>query len=160
MTNRIILLSILLSATSALGQSASNCPWFTSGSAEKILGGVVVTTVHLNAATDGSCRFSRKMGEVTQSIDVLVGKASTHPCPEGSPKVKALGNEAVQCTREVSAGQREDTIAGRIRDLYFVVTLTNVPGALKAGPSDPGITDAYDASPLERVAEQVVGNFY
>ena len=41
-----------------------------------------------------------------------------------------------------------------------MVTLTNIPGATNPEPSDPRLADAYAASPLERLAEQVVGNLY
>jgi hypothetical protein len=38
--------------------------------------------------------------------------------------------------------------------------MTNIPDATKLEPSDPKLADAYAASPLERLAEQVVGNLY
>jgi len=75
---------------------------------------------------EGSCRFTRQTGEAMEALEILVGKADTHSCPEGSPKLEAIGNEAVQCRRSIAPGQETDTIAGRVRNVYFVVALTNV----------------------------------
>jgi hypothetical protein len=38
--------------------------------------------------------------------------------------------------------------------------MTNIAGAVSPEPDDPLLADAYAASALERVAEQVVGNLY
>jgi hypothetical protein len=74
--------------------------------------------------------------------------------------MRALGNEAVQCTHSSSPSKQSDQIAGRIRKTFFVVTIANIPGATTKEPADPRIKDVYGASPLERLAEIVVGNLY
>ncbi len=94
------------------------------------------------------------------SVEVLVGSTDTHPCPQGSMKLLSLGNEAVQCTRTASLRKPSSIIAGRIRAVYFVVIKTGIPGAMTPEPADPRLADAFAASPLERMAEQVVGNLY
>ncbi len=140
------------------GQSQTVCPWFTLGSAAWFLGGDVTVIARSSGNWEGSCRFVRTSGVAPATIEILIGKVNTHPCPEASTKVPALGNEAVQC---VGATDHADTIAGRARDAYFVVSVANVPSAAdseKAPNAHPG--DRFNASLVEQVAEQVVGNLY
>jgi hypothetical protein len=139
-------------------QAQSVCPWFTLGSAAWFLGGDVTVTARSGGNWEGSCRFVRTTRAMSATIEILIGKVNTHTCPEASTKVPALGNEAVQCRR---ANDHADIIAGRARDAYFVVSLTNVPAAAdseKAPNAHPG--DRFNASLVEQVAEQVVGNLY
>lgn len=144
----------------AFAQTALPCPWLTTGSAAKILGGDVTMMVRASGNWEGSCRFTRQTGEAMEALEILVGKADTHSCPEGSPKLKAIGNEAVQCRRSIAPSQETDTIAGRVRNVYFVVALTNVAGAILGQSGDARPADPYGASPIERLAEQVSGNLY
>lgn len=160
MVRLIVVFSIFASAVAAFGQTSPVCPWVTSGTAERLLGGEVSVTAHVEDNAAGSCSFRLKSGETAASIEILVGPTDTHPCPQDSIALKALGNEAVQCRHIVSSAQQSDQIAGRIRKVFFVVTMTNIPDATKLDPSDPKLADAYAASPLERLAEQVVGNLY
>jgi hypothetical protein len=159
MIARIVLL-LTIAPAAAFAQTEAICPWFTTGSAVKILGGDVTLVAHASGNWDGSCRFSRGSGEAAQSIDILIGKLDTHPCPPGSAKVPALGNEAVQCGRSKANGEEANTIAGRVRDAYFVVTMTNVPDATRREPADARLSGPYGASALLKVAEQVAGNLF
>jgi hypothetical protein len=155
---RIVLL--LLAAPAAVAaQTSPVCPWYTTGSAERMLGGQVMLIAHVNGTYDGSCMFARGTGPSAPAIEIVIGKANLHPCPDSSTKVSALGNEAVQCRRELQ-GSQVVTIAGRMRDVYFSVSMMNVSGATDEQPADPHLSPEYGASPLERVAEQVVGNLY
>lgn len=158
---RLAAVSVMIASSgAAVGQATTACPWLTSGTAATLLGGDVTVAAHIEGASAGSCRFVRQSGAPSASIEVLVGPTDTHPCPQGSAKLRALGNEAVQCRLTPQTAQQSDVIAGRMRNVYFVVTLTNVGGALTQEPADPRLADAYGASALERVAEQVVGNLY
>lgn len=156
----VLALFIVAASSAAFGQAMTNCPWLTSGTAATLLGGEVTVVAQVEGTFAGSCRFTRQSGDPSGSIEILVGPKDTQPCPQDSTKLKALGNEAVQCRRTVQAAQQSDIIAGRIRDVYFAVTMTSVAGATKQQPDDPRLADAYGASALERVAEQVVGNLY
>lgn len=156
----VVLLFLIASSTVARGQAVPACPWLSAGTAARLLDADVTVAAHVEGTFAGSCRFVPQSGDSSASIEVLVGPADTHPCPQGSTKLKALGNEAVQCRRTAQAAQPSDVIAGRIRDVYFVVTMTSVSGATTREPADPRLADAYGASALERVAEQVVGNLY
>jgi hypothetical protein len=160
MARLTILLFIVASAVAAVGQATTVCPWVTSGTAERLLGGEVSVTAHVESATAGSCSFVRQSGSSASSIEILVGLKDTHPCPQDSIKLRALGNAAVQCHHIISPAQQSDQIAGRIRNISFVVTMINIPDATREEPSDPRLADSYGASPIERLAEVVVGNLY
>jgi hypothetical protein len=154
-------LIVFVGAGTALGHAAPMCPWLTSGTAERFLGGEVSVAANVDSSgAGGSCSFTRPGGDRAPSIEILVGPIDTHACPQDSIKLKALGNEAVQCRLSASPSKQSDQIAGRIRKTFFVVTITNVPGATRKEPEDPRIKDAYGASPIERLTELVVGNLY
>lgn len=155
-----LVFSIVASAVAAMGQTTVACPWVASGTAERLLGGGVSVIAHIEGNAAGSCSFRLKSGDSPASIEILVGPVDTHPCPQDSLRLKALGNEAVQCGHAPSSSQQSDRIAGRIRKVFFVVTMNNIPGATRLEPSDPLLADSYAASPIERLAEQVVGNLY
>jgi hypothetical protein len=159
MISRILLISFLLAAL-ATARAQTVCPWFTAGSAESVLGGEVRVTANSEGNWQGSCRFTRQAQSALQSIEIEIGKANPHACPEGSTKIKALGNESVQCRRASSHGDASYVVTGRVRDAYFVVTMTGVPDANEDPAADPRISDAYGASKIERVAEQVAGNLF
>ena len=99
------------------------------------------------------CRFTSTAASEQTAIEIRIGKADVHACPSSSTRLTALGNEAVQC-RIANKGPTTDLISGRVRDSYFVVSMTNLPDAA-ASAHDP-----FAASVLERVAEQVAGNLY
>ena len=157
---RVLLLLVIVPACATPAQTASQCPWLSSGTAAKILGGNISLEAHADGNDDGSCRFVRNDGGKAESIDILIGKKDTHPCPAESASVRSLGNEAVQCRRLDPDNQQIDIIAGRMRDVYFAVTMTGLPDAARQIPADPHLSDPFGASLLERVAEQVVGNLY
>jgi hypothetical protein len=160
MIARVALLSMIIPVAAASAQTASLCPWLSSGSAAKVLGGNISLVAHANGNWEGACHFVRSDGEKPASIDILIGKVNTHPCAEGSVKINTLGNEAVQCARTSPESQHVDVIAGRMRDVYFTVTMTDVQHAAQRLPSDAHLSGPFGASLLEQVAEQVVGNLY
>jgi hypothetical protein len=154
------LLLMFPSALTAFSQAPAVCPWFTTGSAAMALGGDVTTVAHASGNWNGSCKFEHRSEKVTQTIEILVSKTDSHLCPTVSTSLRALGNEAVQCSRTNAQGYQSETIAGRVRDAYFVVTMTNVPGAIREPSKQTRPSDPFEASLLERVAEQVVGNLF
>jgi len=156
-----ILVVLMMTQTAAtLAQTEAVCPWLTSGSAAKALGGSVTVAAQSTSNWEGSCRFLRRSAEARQQISILIGSLDSHSCPANSESVKALGNQAVQCRRVLANGQKSDSIAGRIRNVFFVVTMIDVPGASQSASADTRPSDSEDASPLEKITEQVVGNLY
>ena len=156
MAMRILFLLSLLASTVCLAQTPTVCPWFSTGSAVVVLGGPVLVTAKADSNSEGTCRFTRQ----NQSLEITIGKTDTHPCPQGSARLIALGNEAVECTSANTPNQRMDIIAGRMRDVYFLVEIDNSPSVATAPSSSANPSDQYAPSILERVAEQVVGSLY
>jgi hypothetical protein len=154
---RFVVFFSILSATAAMAQPATVCPWLATGSAARYLGGEVTVTAHVEGDRLGSCRFVRN-GMPTQSIDVVVSKTDSQPCRDGGAKLPDLGNEAMECSRPTERGMQESIIVGRVRDVYFAVTMNGPPGP----PADPHSqsSELYRPSPLQRAAEQVVGNLF
>jgi len=159
---RLILLSVIPLLFSAVcpAQTPLVCPWFSTGSAAGTLGGPVTLSAHVDALSQGSCTFTRQSGSEAATLEIVIGKIDTHACPQGSPKLIALGNEATQCRSTNTQGQSLDVIAGRMRQVYFVVNLTKVPDAATSSALPEGKRDPYAASLLERATEEVVGNLY
>ncbi len=157
---RIVLLILLLSSVTCAAQTPATCPWFSAGSAVSVLGGPVVSNIHVKSNSQGMCHFSRTSGDEKKFLDILIGRENPNACAQGGTKRTALGNEAVQCKSTNTEGQGLDVITGRMRNVYFVVSIGNVPNASAAPPGPNGSPDPYEASMLERVAEQVVGNLY
>jgi len=149
---------LLACATFAAAQKPASCPWFSSGSAQAVLGGPVLSNLQVEGNAEGSCEFASQSSGNRRTLRILAGKADTHACPPGSTQLKALGNEAMQCRRTDAQGNRWDVIAGRMRDVFFVVSMSNVPDAVAAPSAEGRAADPHSASILERVAEQVVGN--
>lgn len=151
---------IVVGCLAARAQTSANCPWLSTGSAATALGGDVTVTAHSENNWQGECHFKRQVAGASQAIDIQVGKTNLHPCPEGSNKLKALGNEAVQCLRSTSGGVHVETIAGRVREAWFEITMTGVPRDTREPPANVRSADPYGASVLERLAEQVAGSLY
>lgn len=157
---RAAVLILVISTAVCAAQTPALCPWFSTGSAETILGGPVALSTHVEGVRQGICRFTRESESGAKSISIVIGKVDTHQCPQGSARLAALGNEAEQCKSQDLQGQRLDVIAGRMRDIYFVVGIGNVPGATTIPPAPARPSGPFSASILERITEQVVGNLY
>jgi len=127
------------------------CPWLTEGSAAKALGGDVSVTVSMPNTTEGSCKFVRRQGPLN-SLEILISKTSLPSCPAGSAKLTGIGNEAVECRLSASHGEASKMVGSRVRELHFVVTLTD------HGQKAPAKSEEDDV--LAQIAEQVAGNLY
>ena len=157
---RIALLISVLSTGVCAAQAPAVCPWLSTGSAAAVVGGTVILSAHIESNQQGMCRFTREADGKVKSLEIIIGNEDRHVCPEGSTKLIALGNEALQCKSSNATGQSLNIIAGRMRNVYFAVSIGNSPEGASI-PSEPGHpTDPYGASALERVTEQVVGNLY
>jgi hypothetical protein len=155
----LILLILSLSAGSCFAQAPPVCPWLSTGSAADALGGPVRLDLHLEGSSLGTCRFVSGSGSDQAAIQITIVKVDTHACPAGSTRMVGLGNEAVECRRTGAGTPSLATIAGRVRDVYFVIGMSSSHEDPMASPvlhrGDPD-----HPSVLELVAEQVVGNLY
>jgi hypothetical protein len=156
----LVLFLVIVGCSVATAQTPAVCPWLATGSAETALGGSVTVVAQSESNWQGSCHFARETAGSKQTIDIQITKVKIRPCPDGSAKLKALGNEAVQCARPGLSGGQAETVAGRVRDAYFEITMTGVADATRQQPPTAHPVDPYGATLLEQVAEQVVGNLY
>lgn len=151
---------VVVSTAACAAQTPALCPWLSTGSAELVLGAPVTLSAHVEGVRQGTCSFMRPSAGRMGTISIAVGKEDTHACPQGSARLAALGNEATQCTSHDTHGQPTDVIAGRMRDIYFVVGIANVLDAATVPEAPTRSSNPFSASILERIAEQVVGNLY
>lgn len=159
LTFRIAACLFLPFAAGLAAQEPSACPWFSLGSAETALGGPVSMKLHVDSASQGTCEFTAQ-SDNTKSLRIVIGKIDAHDCPQDAMKVKALGNEAVQCRRTGEHNESIDVITGRVRDVFFAVSISGVPDAATTPGTPAHPDDQFDAPLLERVAEQVAGNLF
>jgi hypothetical protein len=154
-----LLISVLTTCVCAAQTPPMTCPWLATGSAAAVLGGPVTLSAHVASNQQGMCRFSRE-SDGNVNLEITIGKDDMHLCPEGSTKLAALGNEALQCRSSNANGHGLDVVAGRMRNLYFAVSIGNVVDVATVPPATERPSDQYGASILVRIAEQVVGNLY
>ncbi|MGC2232038.1 MAG: hypothetical protein WBA09_11075 [Candidatus Acidiferrum sp.] len=138
----------------ASATTAKNCPWLNQGSAEAALGGSVSATVQVSESGEGSCTFSREQGTPKETLKIVVLKKPLPSCPAGSPGVKGIGNEAVECTVRQSSQESTQMIVSRVRGIYFTVSIT--PAEQQPASAESSHSD----SAIERVAQLVSGNLF
>jgi hypothetical protein len=156
MMARLFLLLVIAAPSAAVAQSSQACPWLTAGTAAKILGAEVAITAHSDSNWSGFCRFVTSTAPAA-SIEILVGNTDTHRCGAGATPLTAIGNQAVLCSVQDANGRLVQTVTGRVRDAWFVVTLA-LPATAGEHAQAPG--DATSAPAIEFLAEQVTGNLY
>jgi hypothetical protein len=146
---------LVLAAAPVLAQSPQACPWLNSGTAAKILGSDVTSSVHADSPRSENCHFTSK-SDAGLSIEIQIGVADQHPCGSGGTALTGIGNQAVFCSH-VSDGRHMQTISGRVRDAWFVITMSALPVSGSDRHSSP---EESVPSPIELIAEQVTGNLF
>lgn len=160
---RWLLLGVAMLAAAANG-AEMNCPWLNSATASGILGGpVVVTVIDTNKnSDDATCTFSYRERGIARGLHIVVTTTSSpgqqfaairQQCGLNPTPLKAIGNEAVECTLEDKA-ERSAQVVGRVRDRAFVVKVST------SRPNDPELTQRAQAEKAKDVAEQVAGSLY
>jgi hypothetical protein len=130
-----------------------NCPWFTQGSAERILEGDVIATVTVSDSGEGSCRFSRQSGS-HDFLEIFVSRGALPICSAQAMQLKGIGNQAARCKAAGAHNESAEMVSGRVRELSFTVTLAS------RGQNNPVKSPAPQEDALEQAAEQVAGNLY
>lgn len=138
----------------------TNCPWMNTATAAGVLDEPVnATVIRANKnSEDATCDFTPLRPAATPTLHIAVITMSapgqefatySRQCGSDPTPLKAIGNEAVECTQKASAGESV-VVVGRVRDRVFVVTISD-------GPATP------QPEQLERaksVAEQVSEALY
>lgn len=151
-----VFLVLALTAPGVAAQSTQTCAWLNAGTAARILGSDVISTVHSDSNWSSSCRFV-SVADTAASIDVIVSKTETQACNAGATALTGIGNEAVLCSGRDASGRRTQTVSGRVRETWFVVVLA----APRESSTIPQTRyEPSDASSIEFAAEQVAGNLY
>ncbi len=127
----------------------TGCPWLSIGTAAKLLGEDVLSSVNVSNTGMGSCKFSRQ-GQPSDLLEIVVSKQAPQMCPADSAKITGVGNWAARCAVRARHHESSEMIVAQLRDIYFTVTLT-----LHTKKLDPQTDDA-----LEQAAEEVAGSLY
>lgn len=155
MRSRLLFLLALASPTALRAQSPQACPWLTQGTAATALGADVALSAHADSNWSGSCRFVSG-ADPSSSIEITVGNAAPHGCGAGAAPLTGIGNTAEFCSSRDSDGREVQTVAGRVRDAWFTVTLATHTDAEPAQPS----RELSTTPTIQFLAEQVAGNLY
>jgi hypothetical protein len=149
------LLFVLALFLPAAVRAATNCPWYTQGSAEKIFGGSVAAAIQVSDSGEGSCTFTRQQGTTNDVLKVVIQSAAPPTtCPADSAKLKGVGNEAVFCTLAGPHDQTTYMVVSRVRDLHFTISIAT-HHEKSTGPDAAHFDEA-----VKQAAEQVAGNLF
>ncbi|MFZ0747691.1 MAG: hypothetical protein WAM85_25025 [Terracidiphilus sp.] len=153
MSLRVAILLVLATPV-AFAQSPQVCPWLSAGTAANALAGRNVTIVaHSDSNWSGRCVFTDTT-DPGRTVEVLVGKMDPHSCKSDATPLTGIGNQAEFCSHRDANGQQVQTVTGRVRDAWFVVTMATQPAAGNQLPDDVSAPD------IRFLAEQVAGNLY
>lgn len=133
-------------------ETATACPWLTAGTAADLLGGDVLLHTTGDATDEGTCRFARR-GSATEFLEIHVSAKPLHGCPAGAAPLHGVGNQTERCRIAAPRGIAEERASGRVRDLYFTVTIA---GRASRESGKPAESD----DRLTRLADEVAGNLY
>ena len=137
----------------------TSCPWMNAATASGILGEPLIATVSRADKTSGdaTCDFAPQHSAANAALHIEVITMSapgrefatyTRQCVSKPILLKAIGNEAVECTQNSGPTQSVEVI-GRVRNRVFLV---NLRGA--------DIPLADELNKAKDVAEQVSETLY
>jgi len=135
------------------------CPWMNAATAAGFLEGSVSSTVLQGKqnSDDATCEFIRqqlpsayvlRIEVETMTAPSMQFSSFTARCGSSATPLKAIGNEALACSKRGKAAQRIEEVVGRVRDRAFIIRLTTI---------DQSIAQAALREKARNVAEQVAG---
>ena len=151
----------MLLALALQAAQAEKCPWMNEATASGALHGAVTQqfTPRLgHQDIDGVCTFTRMLGGQSAELRIEVTTLNStqrflddwttcaHPLP-----LKALGNEAVECSPDHGDDGLSWQIVGRVRTRVFTLRQTVPPAP---------ITSQDQQNQFRRLADIVAGNLY
>jgi hypothetical protein len=160
---RLILAGICLIALPA-GAIAESCAWINEATVSGLLGGAAVGEVSEAAAPQPTvCTFTQQNAGVMRTLRLTVEIAAepharletvAQVCGSDASPIKAIGNEAMECSADDRKGGAGEFVVGRVRDQVFTITITST---LKV---DPILNREALKARIYTAAEQVVGNLF
>lgn len=154
---------------------AENCPWLNAATAGGLLGGEVTAEVTHPAMSDVTCKFVLKDSSVHAKLEIVVHTMATvgdefpqilAECGPASTPIRAIGNEAVGCTKSDAPDMMTEEIVSRVRDRSFILRWTmpkpqassqpeSKPAGEAASPAEDEIKDK-----VQNVGQQVAGSLF
>jgi hypothetical protein len=144
---------------------AENCAWLNAATAGGLLGGDVTMKVTHTSAADTTCEFTLKRAGVAATLEIAVHTMSMashdYPayvalCGSTTMPLRAVGNEAVECSLKPTPERRSEQIVSRVRDRVFLLKWT-MP-ASDSSASSLSRDELHDR--IRNVAEQVAGSLF
>jgi len=148
----------------ALGQG-ENCPWLNAATAGGLLGGNVTMEVTHPGLSDTTCKFVLNTESAHAQLEIVVHTMATigdefpqilADCGTSSTPLKAIGNEAVECTRNDGTGDVTEQIVSRVRERAFFLkwTMPKSSRAINAQLQDE------IREKIRNIAEQIAGSLF
>jgi hypothetical protein len=156
-------------------QATENCPWLNAATAGGVIGSQVrMSVTHPpndradqpnGAPGDATCEFTPQDGAANTSIRIAVHTMQDHAkdyaafvsrCGPSPRKLIGVGNEAVACTLEVSAGTVTEQVVARVRDRVFIFSWS-MP---QADANSSKETAQAIQGKLQNTAEQIAGSLF
>jgi hypothetical protein len=156
---KLWILILLLFSMSVSCAAAQPCPWLNAATAAGVLEGPVTVSVTYvdQDNVDATCEFTYKADHTVRTlrieVDTMKDLAHDFPrylakCGQGASALKAIGNEAVECSMPDKSKQVAEQVVSRVRDRAFIVDV------LSTGPATQ--RDAM-RDKARQIAEQVAG---
>jgi len=143
---------------------AENCPMLNAATAGGLLGGEVTMEVTRPGPTDVTCKFALKTGSTHAQLEIMVHTMTTigdefpqilAECGASSTPLKAIGNQAVRCSKSDGASEVEE-IVSRVRERAFILKWTK-PKSI--GDTASETEDSFQEK-IRNVGEQVAGSLF
>jgi hypothetical protein len=174
-------LAIVLAACAPVSAHAENCAWLNAATAGGILGvessvKIEPITEHLTpdqvsarqvsgARPDAICTFLPQKTDSGAELQITVHTMVNIPaeyehfaaaCSKDAISLRAIGNQAVECSERGESHSRVEKVIGRTRDRAFVLVWT-IPGP-EDGPN--AMTQDAIREKMRNLAEQVAGSLF
>jgi hypothetical protein len=142
---------------------SENCAWLNAATAGGLLGGEVTMKVTHTSPQDTTCVFTLQHEAAVSTLEIAVHTmtavsqefpAYLAQCGAVNIPLRAVGNEALECTLNSGAAQVTEQIVSRVRDRAFVLKWS-MPKSTEEATSQDDIREK-----LRNVAEQVAGSLF
>lgn len=142
---------------------AENCPMLNAATAGGLLGGDVTMEVTRPAISDITCTFALKTGPVHAHLEIVMHTMTTigdefpqilADCGPSSTSLRAIGNEAVGCSKNSGTGEVTEEIVSRVRERSFVLRWT-MPKAADDAAAEDDMRDKF-----RNIGEMVAGSLF